>query len=278
MNVAAIDAPASIGAILAEARDRFGFTPDYEDEQLRRLPEVLRSARRFIDVGANRGLYSYVANALLKNGEIVAIEANPELARDLEHAVASWPQTGGNRIRVMACAAGDSEAKLPFTLGLEDTLGSFTQSDYSVAGTRTIEVPVRALDTLLAPEPDTVLKIDVEGFEYRVLKGAAAHLAQPGCALVIELHAWGDAQIGRYPHHVLALLARSGFATTRFGEAHQFVARKTAPGGAWQAFAAAAPKFAAKHLLRRLGLRALLHRLTGRSGETALRERSGVKQ
>lgn len=275
---ASAPASLSIDAILAEARDRFGFTPDYEDEQLRRLPEVLRGARRFIDVGANRGLYSYVANALLKDGEIIAIEANPELARDLERAISSWPQAGRNRVRVLACAAGDREANLPFTLGLEDTLGSFTQSDYAVAGARTIDVPVRPLDTLLPPEPGTVLKIDVEGFEYRALMGAAAHLAQPGCALVIELHAWGDTEIGRYPHHVLALLRRSGFATTRFGEAHQFVARRAGSSEAWQAFAAAAPKFAAKHLLRRLGLRALLHRLTGRSEEGALRERSGVKQ
>lgn len=274
------DAPAtlSIDDILAEARDRFGFEPDYEDQQLRALPEVLRGARRFIDVGANRGLYAYVANALLTDGEIVAIEANPDLAQALERAVATWPQAGRNRLRVLACAAGDREASLPFALGLEDTLGSFTRSDYAVTGTRTIEVPVLPLDRLVPPGSRTVIKIDVEGFEYRALLGAKAHLSQPDCVLVIELHAWGDAAIGRYPHHVLDLLRKEGFAARRFGEAHQFLTRRSGTAEAWSAFMISAPIFALKHLLRRLGVRSALHRLTGRSAEDALRARSGVRQ
>ena len=97
----------SIDTILAEARDRFNFLIDYEDAQLHLLPGVLSGARRFVDVGANRGLYSYVANALLSGGEIIAVEANPDLSQQLEQNMMTWPNPNGNKLRVMHSAAGD---------------------------------------------------------------------------------------------------------------------------------------------------------------------------
>ena len=115
--------PLAINRILAEARDLFGFKTDYEDVQLQRLPEVLKEARRFVDVGANRGLYSYVANAILADSEIVAVEADPNLSHRLQEAMKTWPNPNRNRLRVLACAAGDVAATLPFTVGMEDTLG-----------------------------------------------------------------------------------------------------------------------------------------------------------
>lgn len=268
----------SIGTILSEARGLFGFKTDYEDQQLNRLPELLRGTKRFIDVGANRGLYSYVANAILTECEIIAVEADPSLSQRLKQAMATWPKHNRNRLVVLECAAGDTEARLPFTIGLEDTLGSFTQSDYRVEGAKVIDVPVRPLDEAVAPAPQTVLKIDIEGFEYRALTGALRHLAQPGCTLILELHAWGDASIGKYPHHVLALLRSHGFHVARFGEAHQFVCRRATGMGAWVGYLKNAPKFHAKYLLRRAGLRDKYYKLTGRAELAALRERSGVRQ
>lgn len=267
-----------IGTILSEARDLFGFQTDYEDQQLHRLPEVLRGTKRFIDVGANRGLYSYVANAILTDCDIIAVEADPTLSHRLKEAMATWPNHNRNRLVVLECAAGDVEAKLPFTIGLEDTLGSLTQSDYRVDGATVIDVPVRPLDQAVVPGPQTVLKIDIEGFEYRALIGALGHLAQPGCTLILELHAWGDASIGKYPHHVLALLRSHGFQVERFGEAHQFVCRRATSMDAWLGYLKNAPKFQAKFLLRQAGLRDKYYKWTGRAELAALRERSGVRQ
>jgi len=266
-----------INRILAQARDLFGFKTDYEDLQLQRLPEVLRQAKRFVDVGANRGLYSYVANAILSDSEIVAIEADPNLSHRLQEAMGTWPNPNRNRMRVLACAAGDVEATLPFTIGLEDTLGSFTRSDYDVGGSEVVHVPVRPLDQAVSPDRRTVFKIDIEGFEYRALVGAGAHLSQPDCVLILELHAWGDAAINKYPHHVLGLLRQRGFSVQRFGEAHQFMCQRADPAHSWLGYLANAPKFRAKHLLRQAGVREIIYRITGRSDASALRQRSGVK-
>jgi len=267
-----------IGTILSAARDLFGFKTDYEDQQLHRLPEVLKGAKRFIDVGANRGLYSYIANAILTDCDIVAVEADPSLSRRLKEAMSTWPSQNRNRLIVLECAAGDTEATLPFSIGLEDTLGSLTVSDYRVDGAEVINVPVRPLDQAIAPQPQTVLKIDVEGFEFRALLGALGHLSQPGCTLILELHAWGDASIGKYPHHVLALLRKNGFQVERFGEAHQFICRRSTGTDAWLGYLKNAPKFRAKYLLRQTGLRDKYYRWTGRAELAALRERSGVRQ
>lgn len=268
----------TIGAILAEARDLFGFATDYEDVQLRRLAEALQHAKRFVDVGANRGLYSYVANALMSDSDIIAIEAHPTLGRRLQELMETWPNPNRNRLRVLPCAAGDVEATLPFTIGIEDTLGSFTKSDYSVDNSQVIEVPVRPLDAIISPGSRTVFKVDIEGFEFRALSGGRSHLAEPDCILILELHAWGDAEIGKYPHHVLGLLRKSGFSVERFGDAHQFICRRSDPADSWMAYLRNAPKFQAKHVLRQTGLRELLYRVTGRSEASALRQRSGIKQ
>ena len=277
MDMALNTPPLAINRILAEARDLFGFKTDYEDVQLQRLPEVLKDARRFVDVGANRGLYSYVANAILADSEIVAVEADPNLSHRLQEAMKTWPNPNRNRLRVLACAAGDVAATLPFTVGLEDTLGSFTRSDYDVGGSEIVNVPVRPLDEAVTPQRRTVFKIDIEGFEYRALVGAMTHLSQPDCILVLELHAWGDAAINKYPHHVLGFLRQRGFSVERFGEAHQFMCRRADPAGSWLGYLKNAPKFRAKHLLRQAGVRELIYRITGRSEASALRQRSGVK-
>ena len=103
MDMALKTQPLAINRILAEARDLFGFKTDYEDVQLQRLPEVLKDARRFVDVGANRGLYSYVANAILTDSEIVAVEADPNLSHRLQEAMKTWPNPNRNHLRPGVC-------------------------------------------------------------------------------------------------------------------------------------------------------------------------------
>jgi len=268
----------SIDTILAEARDRFNFLIDYEDAQLHLLPGVLSGARRFVDVGANRGLYSYVANALLSGGEIIAVEANPDLSQQLEQNMMTWPNPNGNKLRVMHSAAGDKNTTLPFSIGVEDTLGTLTtDSDYLVEGAPTIEVAVRRLDDLVPPGPRTVLKIDVEGFEFRALRGAERHMKEPDCTIIIELHSWGDVEVGKYPHDVMSLLRQAGFGFERSGEAHQFVCRHCHPVNSWTSYLRNMPKFRAKNFLRRTGIRQLIYG-KNRSSTDALRERSGIRQ
>jgi hypothetical protein len=75
-------------------------------------------------------------------------------------------------------------------------------------------VPVRRLDALLTPaeiKRPCMLKIDTEGYELAVLKGAEGILPAVDCVMV-ELH-FGK-PYAYAPQHVLDLLARHGFALT----------------------------------------------------------------
>ena len=83
-----------------------------------------------------------------------------------------------------------------------------------------VTVRTKPLDMMVEAKPKTVLKIDVEGFEYRVLLGAKRHLAMNDCRLLIEIHGWGDKEINKYPFDVLWLLFKLVFSPSRCGAAH----------------------------------------------------------
>jgi len=65
-----------------------------------------------------------------------------------------------------------------------DTINSFVDQSYQGKKQR---VPVSTLDDQLSALHPTLLKIDVEGFEYDVLRGASTSLASDSClAIIIE--------------------------------------------------------------------------------------------
>ena len=243
-----------------------GFTVDYEQEQLENFFDRVAGARRFIDVGANRGLYAGLANHVIKSGYIALVEANPILVERLRSVVPSWPEVNGNSVQVFATAAGDATGVVPFFLDTTDTLGSCVRSSWEVNPSRSIDVPTSPLDTLFAPEARTVIKIDVEGFEYRVLEGARQLLQSKDIRIVMELHGWGDPERKKYPLQVFWLMTRQGFATSRVGISHSY---DFVRAGAWRcavSFIRWSPVFLAKHIVDRMGMRSLAYRILGSPG------------
>jgi FkbM family methyltransferase len=247
--------------VIEESAAKFGFIDGYETDQLRRLSDLLEGSDRFIDIGANRGLFSWVANELGLHREIILIEADPALGRKLQTEVTTWPS--GNSITVIPCAVGDRDDTLSFNIGSEDTVGTFVKSDFTAVSA--VAVAVKPLDLLVEPREKTVLKMDVEGFEYRVLLGAKRHLAIPDCRILIEIHGWGDQEINKYPFDVLLLLYRLGFAPTRCGAAHYLFERE--PFAARTiGFLKCGPTLFAKGIIRRFGARDAIYRMLSRLG------------
>jgi hypothetical protein len=85
-------------------------------------------------------------------------------------------------------ALGNERGQISFTSTLDTMNHVTTQSEAN-----TIHVPVETLDTVLQKEKDPVLlKIDVEGFETNVLKGATETLQKNNLkAIIIELNGSG---------------------------------------------------------------------------------------
>jgi FkbM family methyltransferase len=155
------------------------------------------------DVGANVGLFSIAAAALAgSDGRLLAMEPDTWLVSLLRRTAAgAGPRAPIEVLPVAACdengLAGFSIAKRNRSTSHLDGFGT-TQT----GGTRRHESATMTLDRLLElrPAPDFI-KVDVEGAEVKVLRGAEGAL-RLGVTLLIEVgteHSVEVAQILR-PH------------------------------------------------------------------------------
>jgi FkbM family methyltransferase len=146
------------------------FNPEYNLEELDFLRAHTPAGGVFVDVGANVGTYAMVlAHHVGAGGTVVAIEPHPVThARLAFNRVAS----GFTQVTLVAAAVGPSDGEL-----MIETDGSNLGASHIVSGQPTgnaIRVPSwrlqRILDDARVDHVDA-LKIDVEGYEDRVLTG-----------------------------------------------------------------------------------------------------------
>jgi FkbM family methyltransferase len=149
------------------------------------LLELLRrlEPRVYFDVGALWGYFSLLPAAARPGLEVKTFEMNPETFRCLERNVARNPELAP-AIRLANTALGGKTA-----LGRPIWYSGMRLRDAPAEGFREAMVDVLTLDHLMGQGlvPDLV-KIDVEGFEAPVLRGAARLLAERKPALLYELH------------------------------------------------------------------------------------------
>lgn len=142
---------------------------------------LLRIDELFVDIGANLGAFTVLAGGVAR-ARVLAIEPAPETLPWLRDSIAL--NGLGDRVEVAATALSDSPGEIHMTAGLG---ASNRVAEHGVA------VPVTTLDALLAGRAPTVIKLDVEGHEAPVLRGAGATLAAPSLlALIVETRGHGD--------------------------------------------------------------------------------------
>jgi FkbM family methyltransferase len=167
----------------------------YERETLRFLFSRLGPGSIFVDVGANIGAMTVpVARQVGPNGRVLAIEASPRVFRYLEHNIAA---NGIANVRLKCCAASDAQTPaLPFFEAPPECFGAGSVGPQSNALPRA--VPAVPLDCILESENISrvdVLKVDVEGFESAVFRGAARLLNGPAPPIVVfEFGDWAEAR------------------------------------------------------------------------------------
>jgi FkbM family methyltransferase len=146
------------------------FNPDYNLEELDFLRAHTPAGGVFVDVGANVGTYALVlARHVGASGKVIAIEPHPVTQARLafNRAASGFPW-----VILVAAAAGPSDGELMIETD-GDNLGASHIVSGQLSG-NAIKVPSlrlqRILDNAGASHVDA-LKIDVEGFEDRVLTG-----------------------------------------------------------------------------------------------------------
>ena len=159
------------------------------------LLHYLRPGDLFLDIGANIGSFTILASGV-SGAESWAFEPDPDVMADLKKNVAI------NKLEhlVKPCpyALGGSEGEVRFTVGLAESINRVaTDADKTVR-----IVPMKTVDGLLQGRGANMFKMDVEGYEEEVLKGAETTLANRSLQ-VIEVEGMTSS--------IRALLERHGF-------------------------------------------------------------------
>lgn len=188
----------------------FAFRENYEPE-LVYLQNLLAPGSTFIDVGANLGIYTLVASRLVGNsGRVIAFEPSmqsfPLLQKnaalnDLTNIcalpAALSEKAGTVRLyQAPCCPSGNSLAHHP----------SFPES-FEYVVTETLDdvlrrIPARRVD---------VIKMDVQGAEELVLRGARRVVASTNPVIIFEFWPDGASLLGLSPYGAWNLLAGLGY-------------------------------------------------------------------
>ena len=137
------------------------------------------------DIGANKGSFIYWLSSWCRKGRVIAFEPQPELARRLETICRVM---GLNNVRVEARAAYSRSGKQDLFVPRGHQPGaSLNRKAAEGESFEILSVPVVSLDEYFG-EHDKValLKIDAEGAEFEILKGAERILRQHAPLLVFE--------------------------------------------------------------------------------------------
>lgn len=174
---------------------------EYCPEEWRMLKQLIRPGMTVVEVGSNMGTHSVDMARACAPGAFYAFEPQPRIFQilcanlalnDIRNAFA-YPE---------GCGEAEGEAVVPFLdYSRQDNFGSVSLQPPGEPG---IKVRVRSVDSLELPTCG-LLKVDVEGFEPQVLRGARDTLMR--CRPVIYIENDRSAQ----QQEIISLVAEMGY-------------------------------------------------------------------
>jgi FkbM family methyltransferase len=172
-------------------RDDFLFMTNHENEIMEYFNP--NEGDTVVDVGAHIGLYSLIAAKRVgPSGKVIAIEPDPENCKILKKNILLNQLSN---VEALECAVYSTRGKLRLFLPeLEQgrTIFNTVMQDRARTSTNFLEVEANTLDNILESINITEvnwIKIDVEGAELEVLKGAVNTLSSnKNITLVVEIH------------------------------------------------------------------------------------------
>lgn len=164
------------------------FPADYEQSNFYFFKQVCKPGMNSIDIGAHIGLYSTYMQKL-SGGKVYSFEPTPSTISVLKQTISL--NDVADQIEVVAAAVSDKAGKARFNVDPEPASVSNSLVQYErTANLNTCEVDVVTIDGFVNQRKLKInfIKIDAEGAELAVLKGAQNTLATQRPVMILALH------------------------------------------------------------------------------------------
>ncbi len=159
-----------------------GIKSDMENEFQILCRKFVKCDYTCIDVGANIGIKSLFLSRHIKDGRVMAIEANPAVANILEKNIKG---NCADNVTIKVCAIGENNGLSKFEGG--SAYGHLSSNENG------IEVSVLTLDTALREIGITnfdFIKIDVEGNEFQIIRSSMDIIDKNQSLVMFEFNSW----------------------------------------------------------------------------------------
>lgn len=179
--------------------------------QVQLFLDRIRPGDFVLDIGGHTGQYAVLFGVLVgPSGRVVTFEPDPHARAVLERNLAL--NGLGDRVTIEPLALSDASGELTLWSRGGDSMSSLARTglgtNADAPDVQAVRVPVQRLDMYLRehnlPAPD-VVKLDVEGAEVHVLRGAGELLMSPAF-IVCELHPYAWSELGVAEADLNALL------------------------------------------------------------------------
>lgn len=181
------------------------------------LMRALRPGDHVFDIGANIGMLSLLAAKLVgPEGRVDAFEPNPGTCERLERTI---ERNGITNILLHEYGLGDRDERLTLSVPrVSSGEATLTESPYEADQLDPIQVEVRRGDPVVEElGPPDLVKIDVEGFECRVIDGMQDCLRRHKPIVITEVMSEHLARAGETTRSLFERMERLGYVPRRLG-------------------------------------------------------------
>jgi len=164
----------------------YGFTQESWDYSL--FMATLKPGDIVVDIGANFGMYTLgAAKRLVSGGKVLAFEPDARSMSLLKENIRL--NKFENLVTCLDVCVGSYDGKVDFFAAADPSFSGIYDTNRSET-TGCLSLPIRRLDSVMQEHGVTrvnKIKIDVEGAEHEVLKGAAETLANSDALIMLEI-------------------------------------------------------------------------------------------
>jgi FkbM family methyltransferase len=161
----------------------------WEPELSRFIRNSMTSDTVFVDVGANFGYFTCLAASRIGRdgrGRVISIEPNPAMERLLQkNCRINWSLAS---IEIHECAIAEHTGSVQLLVPRGRAANASVVRGSGDASDERLSVRARSLDDLLGGAAVDLIKVDVEGFETAVLRGA--HNTLGNCSAIQVVLEW----------------------------------------------------------------------------------------